>query len=189
MKRTTTVLFGLTVLLAGCRDLGLPGNVPEQEARTATPPELVAQVMAPAERDQVRLVVDGRLWVPTGSPVTLGAAGLRPVGATAGQTVYARPWDERPYRAIFTRVVMPEPGAATTARAAMEGRLEHWQEYAPVIGRRSRATRPSRVAPAEEDLDLTEEGTDPAEDVHDLPASAPGPAGEGPANPQPNSSS
>jgi hypothetical protein len=148
MKRTAMFLLGLTVLLAGCRDLGLPGNVPAEEARTAPPPELVAQVMAPAEQEHLRLVVDGRLWMPQGMPVTHIAGELRPVGATAGQTVYARAWDERPYRAIFTRVEMPPAEEAMTARAAMEAGLDHWQQYSPVIGRRGRATAPARVRPA-----------------------------------------
>jgi hypothetical protein len=147
MKSRSLYLLVPIVLLGGCRDLGLAGNVPEQESRRASPPELVAQVMAPAEADGLRLVVDGRLWAPQGQPSARPADQLRPVGATAGQTVYARAWDERPYRAIFTRVEMPPPDVATTARAAMEGRQDHWQEYAPVIGRRGRASPPARVLP------------------------------------------
>lgn len=160
MKRTSMFVFGLTLLLTSCRDLGLPGNVPEQEARTAAPPELVAQVIPPAERDEVRLVMDGRLWVPAGAPFIAPPAGMRPVGATAGVTVYARAWDERPYRAIFTPVAMPAPETATTARSAMEARLEHWQEYAPVIGQRGRAAAPARLRP-----DPAEEEPEPADEA------------------------
>jgi hypothetical protein len=181
MTRTFMLLFGLALLPAGCRDLGLPGNVPEQEARTAPPPELVAQVMTPAEREDVRLVVDGRLWVPTGMPMPRGEGQLRPVGATAGQTVYARAWDERPYRAIFTRVEMPAPEAAATARAAMDARLVYWQEYAPVIGQRGRVTAPARVRPVplddedpEEDLAPVEAGPPPVEGDDPPTESAPG---------------
>jgi hypothetical protein len=184
MKRTSLFLFGLTFLLAGCRDLGLPGNVPAEEARTATPPELVAQVLAPAERDDVRLVVDGRLWVAQGQPFTRGAGDLRPVGATAGLTVYARAWDERPYRAIFTRVTMPAPEVATTARGAMDARLDHWQEYAPVIGQRGRATRPARVRP-----DPAEDELAPG-DAEPMPTDEEAGAVDGyPRGDQPNSSS
>lgn len=184
MTRTAIFLFGLTFLLTGCRDLGLPGNVPEQESRTAAPPDLVAQVMARADRDEAQLVVDGRLWAPQGRPFTRGAGDLKPIGATAGQTVYARAWDERPYRAIFTRVEQPAAEAATTVRAAMDARLEHWQEYAPVIGRRGRATAPARVLPGPAARDTVPD-LDAEEPVDDDTA----PTTEDRVQDQPNSSS
>ncbi len=144
MNRTPTALVGLAILVAGCTDLGLEGNIPAEQGRTAPPPELVAQVMAPADHDTRPLVVDGRLWVPAGLPTTRAAAELRPVGSTAGQTVYARAWDERPFGAIFTRVQVPDAESATTARAAMQARREHWQEYAPASGPSGRSAPTGR---------------------------------------------
>jgi hypothetical protein len=146
MTRTSILILPvLGLLLGGCRDLGLPGNIPAEESRTATPPELVAQVTAPAEAEAPRLVVDGRLWVPVGQPSPRDPATLRPVGAAAGTTVYARTWDERPYRALFTRVAVPTADAAPTARAAMAAGLDHWQEHAPVTGRSMTTAAPERV--------------------------------------------
>jgi hypothetical protein len=147
MSRPAAMMIGVILLLPACRDLGLPGNIPTEEARRAEPPDLVAQVMAPADDAAVRLVVDGRLWVPVGPPRAIRPGALRPVGATAGQTVYARTWDDRPYGAIFTRAPMPPPEAATTVRQAIEGRVDHWQEYGPVIGRPGQVAAPARLQP------------------------------------------
>lgn len=135
MKPThAIVMTGLVLTLGGCRDLGLPGNVPEEQSRTQPPPELVRQVTDRPDDTPRRLVVDGRLWVPSGRPTTLTGGPLRPVGSAAGQTVYARAWDDRPYRAIFTAVATPAATGAATARDAMAAGQEHWQEYAPVLG-------------------------------------------------------
>jgi hypothetical protein len=135
MKRTPMLAcFGLALSVVGCKDLGLAGNIPAEESRTMRPPELVAQVWAPVDAPAARIVVDGRLWVPTGQPVILPADALRPVGSAGGQTVYARPWDERPYGALFTAVPMPPAEAARSAREAMDAGRAHWQKYEPVIG-------------------------------------------------------
>jgi hypothetical protein len=135
MKQTHVIIVtGLVLALGGCRDLGLPGNVPEEQSRTQPPPDLVREVTTLPDDTPGRLVVDGRLWVPTGRPTALTGGQLRPVGSAAGQTVYARAWDDRPYRAIFTAVDMPAAADAATARDAMAAGQEHWQEYAPVLG-------------------------------------------------------
>jgi hypothetical protein len=148
MSRTATVtLIALTFLSSACRDLGLAGNVPEGESRMAAPPELVSQVVAPVPGTATQLVMDGRLWVPTGRPMPRDAEQLRPVGATAGQTVYARAWDERPYRAIFVQVPATPPGVEPTPRQTMDAGLDHWQEYAPVPGRGARPQAPTHLVP------------------------------------------
>jgi hypothetical protein len=162
-KRFIIVVAGLALVLGGCRDLGLPGNIPEEEARVQAPPDLVRDVMPRTGEPPVRLVVDGRLWVPTGRPSPHTPGALRPVGSAAGQTVYARSWDERPYRAIFTAVEMPALELAATPREAMEAGREHWQEYAPVIGQtgsvpaadRFRQDRPREAPPASGDAPPT----------------------------------
>ncbi len=146
MTRASILMITAAALLAvACRDLGLPGNIPEEQARRAPPPELVAEVIGPAPEEVTRLVVDGRLWVPQGRPAPRDPGELRPVGATAGMTVYARAWDERPFRAVFTRAPITAPDEAPTAKAAMEARREHWQEYAPVAGLVGRAAAPTRL--------------------------------------------
>jgi hypothetical protein len=144
-KRCIIVVAGLALVLGGCRDLGLPGNVPEEESRVQPPPDLVRDVMPRHGEPPVGLVVDGRLWVPTGRPAPHAAGALRPVGSAAGMTVYARSWDERPYRAIFTPVEMPALELAATPREAMDAGREHWQEYAPVIGQTGSAPTADRL--------------------------------------------
>jgi hypothetical protein len=147
MRRTAPVVcMAAAFLVVGCKDLGLPGNLPAEESRTMPPPELVAQVI-PQERDTgPDLIMDGRLWVPTGRPFSLTATTrLRPIGSAAGRTVYAREWDEPPYSAIFARVETPTPDEAASPREAMAYGREHWQEYAPALGRTGPAASLDRL--------------------------------------------
>lgn len=117
MERIRTMaLFGV-LALAGCQNMGLYDAGPEEDAVVAPPPELVAAVHASSpEMARQPLIVDGRKWVPAGTPLALGDGEVRPVGSAAGQTVYARSWDEAPYDALFTR----------------DG--DRWLSYAPVLG-------------------------------------------------------
>jgi hypothetical protein len=127
MKRTTTLALAGALALAGCRDMGLEGNVPLAEAEQMPPSELVAAVHpARGAAEGHELILEGALWVPSGGPGALSSDALRPVGAAQGRTVYARTWDRPPYDELFTRVegAAGEPGAA-------EG---DWQSYLPVIG-------------------------------------------------------
>lgn len=144
MNRTPIATVGLAILAAGCTDLGLEGNVPAEQSRNAPPSALVVEVMAPADRAEVPLVVDGRLWLPTGLPATRAGADLRPIGSSAGRTVYARAWDDPPFAAIFTRVQVPGADAAATPRAAMLAGRDHWQEYAPATGSSGRSAPTGR---------------------------------------------
>jgi len=179
MNRTSIAMVTLAVLAGGCTDLGLDGNVPAEQSRTAPPPELVAEVMAPTDHVEVPLVVDGRLWVPTGMPTVRAAAELRPVGSTAGRTVYARAWDDRPFAAIFTRVQVPAADAAATAQAAMLAERDHWQEYAPATGSsgRSAPTGRFRGEPTEAPAQDQATGTAP---TPDQPTDAPAPSPDEP---------
>lgn len=150
MKRTSAlIVVGAALLLGACQDLGLPGNIPAEEARRAPPSDLVAEVIRPVEAEAMQLVMDGRLWVPSGRPRAMDPDQLRPVGSAAGRTVYGRTWDERPYGALFVRLPAADPAAAGTAREAMEARLEQWQEFAPVIGQQGRQAGPGPARPPE----------------------------------------
>ena len=116
MKRASTAALAALLILAGCRNMGLEGNVPLAEAEVMAPPELVAAVHAPGAED-AELVMDGRLWVPWGVPTAGTAMELRPVGSARGVTVYARSWDRPPYDELFTH-----------------GDAGDWQGHAPVLG-------------------------------------------------------
>ena len=104
------------LLLAGCRDMGLPGNLPLEDVAHGAPPELVAAVHG-GGADEDALALDGRLWVPWGLPRRFDTGELRPVGSVQGLTVHVRSWDRSPYDGLFVRTVADE-----------------WQGYAPVIG-------------------------------------------------------
>lgn len=118
MKRASTAIVLATIVaLTGCRDMGLEGNVPLQEAEQMAPPDLVAAVHGPAQDTAEPVILDGRTWVPWGEPQAMSAGALRPVGSVHGTTVYVRSWDRSPYDALFT--------------ATGDGA---WQGHAPVIG-------------------------------------------------------
>jgi hypothetical protein len=124
MKRTTILGLATALLAVGCMDLGLQGNIPEEEAETASLPELVAAVTAPAEDTHV--VVDGREWVPSGGPMAVRLEELSPVGSAMGRTVYARAWDDEPYDELFTRLDEPAD--------PLEIDPKEWRRYVPVLG-------------------------------------------------------
>ena len=127
MKRMTIVVLGVVVgMTAGCRDMGLDDNIPLEEARERAPRPLVAAVMSPAETVSQPIIVDGRLWVPSGMPLTLQETDLRAVGSATGRTVHARRWDASPYDALYVR---EESARATSADG------EAWIELLPVRGR------------------------------------------------------
>jgi hypothetical protein len=123
MKRTT-ILALVALAAAGCVDLGLEGNIPEEEATVAPPSPLVAAVTATAGHEA--LIVDGRQWIPAGHPMAMGIQELVPVGSAMGSTVYARSWDSRPYDELFTRI--------ETVRQPLELEAREWQRHVPVLG-------------------------------------------------------
>lgn len=89
--------------LVGCENMGLDYAGTGEEGRNRSPSDLVSAVhrAAPAARQPV--IANGRRWVPAGEPITLDAAELRSVGSSAGQTVYARRWDDAPFDMLFIR--------------------------------------------------------------------------------------
>ena len=137
MKRITIAALGLVVGgTAGCRDMGLEGNLPLAEAEQRQTSELVATVMQPTDASAPRLVVDGRLWVAAGLPARMAEADLRAVGSADGRTVYARAWDAAPYDALFVRSADTTAGAAlTTGGTPADAGMAEWIQLLPVSGR------------------------------------------------------
>lgn len=117
MQRALTSALAVTLVLAGCSDMGLDGTVPLEEAERMPPFELVAAVHGPTTDTTDVVIIDGRLWLPWGTPTRQDAGDLRAVGSSRGVTMLARSWDRSPYDALFVR----DDGL--------------WQGYAPVIGR------------------------------------------------------
>jgi len=127
MKRRAMIALMGAVALVGCQDMGLPDNIPLEEAEQKPAPALVAAAYPVDDTAEgPKLVLDGTLWVPAGVPGTVSEDGLRPVGAAQGRTVYARSWDRAPYGELFTRV---EEGPVVEIGAQAD-----WQAYLPVIG-------------------------------------------------------
>lgn len=131
MKRITIAALGLVVgATAGCRDMGLEGNIQLEEARGRQTSALMRAISTPTESGTTRLVVDGRLWVAAGLPVSLRSDELRSIGSADGQTVYARAWDRSPYDALFVQL----PDTAGVPAVSMPGG-ERWIRLDPVRGR------------------------------------------------------
>lgn len=103
MKRAPAAALATLLVLAGCTDLGLEGNIPLEEARHEPPADLVAAVHGRASAEDGDVVMAGRLWVPWGLPVDGELMDLRPVGSVHGVTLYARSWDRPPFDALFAR--------------------------------------------------------------------------------------
>lgn len=146
MHRTrTTALLVLVLAAAGCKDMGMNGNwavMPEPDDRPSTP--LVMAVTQHAEG--AGLVIDGRLWLPSGLPLPLAESDLSPVGASEAGTVYARSWDRPPYGQVFTRIAEQDTDPLHSRPGA------RWQGYDAVLGR----SGPSAVP--EHDADVSPPG-------------------------------
>lgn len=144
MKRITIAALGLVVgATAGCKDMGLDGNLPLEEARARQNSALMRAISTPTESGATRLIVDGRLWVPAGRPLTVQAEDLRSIGAADGQTVYARGWDRSPYDALFIRATAEEDDASSPSMATGE----RWIQLAPVRGRTGPLSEPAAEQP------------------------------------------
>lgn len=131
MKRITMAALGLVVgTTSGCIDMGLDGNIPLEEAQDRAPRALVAAVYRPVEAVPARVIVEGRLWVPSGLPLTLDASQLRTIGSAGGVAVHARSWDTPPFDALYVRAPQ-SPAPSVTARL----NRGEWLELRPVLGR------------------------------------------------------
>ncbi len=115
MKRCFALSL-VVLALAGCRDIGLDGNLPLAEAEHKTPRPLVAEVHAPPS-NHAGVILDGTRWLDTGLPVEIPARYLRQVGVGHGHPLYALRWDEPPFDRIYARVA-----------------ADRWQPHDPVHG-------------------------------------------------------
>lgn len=131
MDRTWTIALLGVLAAVGCENMGLDYAGPAEEARHRSPPELVAAVMHTDTASQEKLIVGGRAWTPSGGPQALDEAGLRPVGSSHGQTVYARGWDRPPYDQLFVRL---DEETRSGAGLADRAQRNEWQRYLPVVG-------------------------------------------------------
>lgn len=144
--RTTIVLLGV-LTASGCKNMGLYDAGPADEARQSPPSELVSAVSQPTPEEDVReLIVDGRLWIVWGRPMTLDPQDVRPIGSANGRTVHARMWDRPPYDDLFTPT---DDGA-------------RWLSYRPVIGR----DVPAGTTPASPGSDGTDSDPGASADEH-----------------------
>lgn len=111
------------ILLAGCKDLGLRGNVPFAEARFKPLVPLLANDYPPPVPGRTGPVFDGTRWPDAGMPVRIPAQDLVEVGSAHGHPLYALRWDQPPYDRLYAKV----------ARG--------WQPHLPVRG-----VQPDRAA-------------------------------------------
>lgn len=118
MTRSRIVLSALAlVVLTGCRDVGLQGNVPLAEAEHKPLLPLQAEVYPAPEPGHAGVMLDGTRWIDAGLPVEAPARDMREVGQGHGHPLYALRWDEPPFDHIYARMA--------------DGR---WQRHDPVLG-------------------------------------------------------
>lgn len=175
MRRTPiTALLGLVLATPACRDVGLEDNRPLEEAMQRPPSALVAAVHAPAAEETQPVIVEGRLWVPAGTPVTLPATELRPIGSADGNTLYARAWARSPYGQVFTRVQPDSADEPRETAAAGPATGERWQAYAPILGRSGAVPGSTSAGSGEDHPTPTADTADESEPSAPVPDSAVG---------------
>lgn len=141
MSRRPMIALLAVAATVACENMGLDYAGPADDAARRPPPALVAAVTPPPTPAGEGLIVDGRLWLPAGSPLALDEEDVRAVGSASGRTVYARAWDQPPYDRLFARDQRQDPaaGAPGSEAAAPQGSAADAQEgpwiaYLPVIG-------------------------------------------------------
>jgi hypothetical protein len=101
-RRAMAVLA--VVVLAGCKDLGLKGNIPLAEAQFKPPVPLVANDYPPPVPGRTGPVFNGTRWPDAGLPVQIPAQDLVEVGSAHGHPLYALRWDRPPYDRLYAKV-------------------------------------------------------------------------------------
>lgn len=102
-----TALLIATMTLAGCRDLGLQGNIPLAEAENRQYRYATYEPSDEATRGPRLLPFESRMWITSADIEPIPDRLLRAVGEAAGTTLYAPVWSETPYVLLFARA---EPG-------------------------------------------------------------------------------
>jgi hypothetical protein len=104
------------VVLAGCKDVGLKGNIPLAEAQFKPLKPLLANDYPPPVPGHTGPLFDGTRWPDSGMPVRIPAQDLVEVGSAHGHPLYALRWDRPPYDRLYAKVA------------------QGWQSHLPVRG-------------------------------------------------------
>ncbi|MEJ2216658.1 MAG: hypothetical protein P8099_08580 [Gemmatimonadota bacterium] len=104
------------IVLAGCKDVGLNGNIPLAQAQFKPLKPLLANDYPPATPGHAGPVFEGTHWPEAGMPVRIPAQDLVQVDSANDQVLYALRWDRPPYDRLYTRVA------------------QGWQPHLPVRG-------------------------------------------------------
>lgn len=109
MRVLGAVLLPVAVI-AGCEDLGLPGeNIPLEIARTAPPKPLEEQAvrLAPTPVPGIPeggVSVGEQVFTPTATEYTLADADVTRIGEAGGAAIFALRWDASPYDYVLVRL-------------------------------------------------------------------------------------
>jgi hypothetical protein len=113
----------LVLVLAGCRDSGLPGeNLPLEEARTKP----FRYSTYDAHADLPSAEVDGRTWRAAGPAEPIPAVLLAPVEAGAGKEMFALTTDPAPYTRLYLKT-----GDMYTPYAMVDGGQGRMEQHQP----------------------------------------------------------
>ncbi len=117
-----TLAAAAALTLAGCKDVGLQGNVPLADAVDRAPKPLVQQTTplhpAPAAGAPQAFRLDSATWVASDTELKVGDGDVHEVATVDGTAVYALRWDDSPYDRLLAK--RPQGG---------------YQQYDKVIGR------------------------------------------------------
>lgn len=116
-RKYCSALAILAVLvLAGCKDVGLKGNIPLAEAEFKPLKPLLANDYPPPKPGHTGPVFAGTRWPEAGMPVQIPDQDLVRVDSTSDHALYALRWDQPPYDRLYTKVT------------------QGWQPHLPVRG-------------------------------------------------------
>lgn len=116
LVRIVTIVMAAGTL-AGCRDVGLPGNIPREEAENRQFRYSVYQATAGSGATSNTISFDDRSWLASAELVRVPERLMQPVGtAGGGVELFAPAWSSAPHARLYAR--------------AADGR---WHPLAPVI--------------------------------------------------------
>lgn len=104
-NRTGRVALAIlaTMSLAACRDVGLGGNVPLEEAENRQFRYSVYEMTEAAGHGANVLSFDNRSWMANATTTPIPERLLRVVGSADGVELFAPVWAEAPHVQLFTR--------------------------------------------------------------------------------------
>ena len=100
--RMTVLLLAAIVPQSACRDLGLDGNVPLNEAENRRYRYSTYESSEAVGEPGRTLPFNGRNWMASADVEPIPEGILREVGSASGTTLYAPVWEEPPFPHLYS---------------------------------------------------------------------------------------